>query len=239
MPLTTGNKKHEVLAIIPARGGSKGLPRKNIRDLCGQPLIAYSIQAALKATTIDRVIVSTEDEAIAAIAKEHGAEVPFLRPRQIAGDTALVGAAVQHMAEALGKEGYHPDAIVTLFPTQPFRTPTLIDFLTETLFSGYTSVYTGKPIARHQRSVFAAQTTGEITPIERGLDRSTLHAGTYYRRSGLFMGSLTGVDIHLHPYLHMLTDPICWIDIDYLADFLLAEAIIERGLFDFTGPHTP
>ena len=77
------NKKIEVLAIIPARGGSKGIPRKNIREFAGYPLIAYSIQAALNSKLVTRVIVSTDDEEIALVAKQYGAEVPFLRPSEI------------------------------------------------------------------------------------------------------------------------------------------------------------
>jgi CMP-N-acetylneuraminic acid synthetase len=76
----------KVLAIIPARGGSKGIPRKNIRDLCGKPLIAYSIEAAIKSRLINRVIVSTDDEEIAEISKSFGAEVPFMRPVCLAED---------------------------------------------------------------------------------------------------------------------------------------------------------
>ncbi|MBW1723549.1 MAG: hypothetical protein JRH13_15900, partial [Deltaproteobacteria bacterium] len=83
-PLKGHGHKPEVLAIIPARGGSKGLPRKNIRDLCGKPLIAYSIEVALRAKLIDRVVVSTEDEEIAEISESFGAEVPFLRPKEMA-----------------------------------------------------------------------------------------------------------------------------------------------------------
>ncbi len=77
------DKKPEVLVIIPARGGSKGIPRKNIRNFAGYPLIAYSIQAALNSKYVTRIIVSTDDEEIAAVARQYGAEVPFLRPAKL------------------------------------------------------------------------------------------------------------------------------------------------------------
>ena len=231
--------KHRVLVIIPARGGSKGLPRKNIRDLCGKPLIAYSIEAALHAKTIDRVIVSTEDEEIAATAVQYGAEVPVLRPLAISGDNALVRTAIQHMVGVLQKRGYQPDAVVTLFPTQPFRTPKLVDHLIDTLFQGYTSVYTGKPITARQTAFFASDSDGELTPIDKKSIFKTGKLHAYYRRTGLFMGSRTGVDVHQRPYLHLLTDPISWIDIDYLEDFLFSESIIQQGRFDFFGLHLP
>ena len=229
----------KIYAIIPARSGSKGVPDKNIRPLCGKPLIAYSIEAALHARTIDRVIVSTEDEEIATTAVQYGAEVPVLRPMAISGDHALVTTAIQHMIGVLQKSGYQPDAVVTMFPTQPFRTPKLVDHLIDTLFQGYTSVYTGKPIATHQTAFFASDSDGKLTPIDKKSIFKTDKLHSYYRRTGLFMGSRTGIDVHQRPYLHLLTDPISWIDIDYLEDFRFAEAIIEQGRFDFFGPHLP
>ncbi len=117
-----------VLAIIQARGGSKGIPGKNLRPLCGKPLIAWTIAAAKAARRVERVVVSTDDEAIAAVAKEHGAEVPFLRPAAFAMDTApslpLYGHALGWFAE---HEGYRPDAVVQLKPTNPLRTADQID----------------------------------------------------------------------------------------------------------------
>lgn len=97
------NKKF--LALIPARAGSKGIKDKNIIDLKGKPLIAYSIDAALKSKYIDRVVVSTDGEDIAAVAKEWGADVPFLRPDYLASDTAKTIDAVLHCIEALKKAG--------------------------------------------------------------------------------------------------------------------------------------
>ena len=113
-------EKLEVIAIIPARGGSKGIPRKNIVDLCGKPLIAYSILAARHAKYITRVIVSTEDKAIADVAKEWGAEVPFLRPSEMAEDDASVGDAISYTISRL--VGHSESRVyVIFFPTSPFR----------------------------------------------------------------------------------------------------------------------
>ena len=117
-----------VLGIITARGGSKGLPGKNIRDLVGQPLISYSIQAAQAASSLDRVVVSTDDDEIAAVAKEWGAEIPCMRPAEFAGDEALVYPALSHMAHYLeAQDGYIPDYIMLLQPTSPLRTAEDID----------------------------------------------------------------------------------------------------------------
>lgn len=121
-------KRPEVLAIIPARGGSKGIPRKNIRKFAGYPLIAYSIRAALEAETVTRVIVSTDDEEIAAVAREWGAETPFLRPTEFAEDTTTDLPVFEHALQWLGvNEDYHPDAVIQLRPTSPIRPRTLVD----------------------------------------------------------------------------------------------------------------
>ncbi len=118
----------EVLSLIPARGGSKSIPRKNIKSLGGHPLIAYSIYAALQATTVDRTVVSTDDREIAEIARSYGAEVPFLRPAKYAQDDTLDLPVFQHALGWLAKEeSYQPDVVIQLRPTSPFRPPGLVD----------------------------------------------------------------------------------------------------------------
>lgn len=126
--------KPKVLAIIPARGGSKGIPRKNIRPFAGYPLIAYSITAGLQAETVTRVLVTTDDDEIAEIARQFGAETPFLRPTELAGDRTLDLPVFQHALTWLASnEGYQPHAVVHLRPTTPIRPPDLIDRAVQTL----------------------------------------------------------------------------------------------------------
>lgn len=121
-----GNQK--ILALIPARGGSKGVPRKNIRLLAGTPLIAHSILIAKESRYIDRIVVSTDDEAIAAVAREYGAEVPFLRPGELAEDLTPDYPVFEHCLWWLeANEGYRPDLVVHLRPTGPLRTAKQID----------------------------------------------------------------------------------------------------------------
>lgn len=120
------------VVVIPARGGSKRFPRKNIAPLAGIPLIAYSIMAAHKAATVDAVYVSTEDEEIAAIARRYGALVPFLRPTDLAGDHVTADTAVADMVRRLGGidddgAGMHIDIVVLIQPTSPFVTSEHID----------------------------------------------------------------------------------------------------------------
>ena len=117
-----------MLAIITARGGSKGLPQKNIRPLAGKPLIAYTIEAALQARLLDRTVVSTDDHQIAEIARQFGAEIPFLRPPELARDETIVYPVLTHALRWLDEhEGYRPDYVMLLQPTSPLRTAEDID----------------------------------------------------------------------------------------------------------------
>jgi len=116
-----------VVAVIPARGGSKGVPHKNIKKLGGKPLIAYTIEEAKKAKTLDRIIVSTDDDKIAVIAKKYGAEVPFKRPHHLSTDAAHTPPVIMHAVDYLEKKGCKVDVVVTLQPTSPFRKACHID----------------------------------------------------------------------------------------------------------------
>lgn len=118
----------KILAIIPARGGSKSIPKKNIYKINGKPLIAYTIETAKKTTLINRVIVSTDSEEIAVIARRYGAETPFIRPSKFAKDNTPDLPVFLHALDWLRKnESYEPDIIVHLWPTSPFRIPLDID----------------------------------------------------------------------------------------------------------------
>jgi CMP-N,N'-diacetyllegionaminic acid synthase len=120
--------KFECLAIIPARGGSKGLPRKNLLPLLGKPLIAYTIEAARAARSLQRIVVSTESPEIAEIAWQYGAEVPFLRPAELAQDETPTLPVLQHVLNELkATGGYEPEVIVLLQPTSPLRRAEDID----------------------------------------------------------------------------------------------------------------
>ena len=117
-----------VLALIPARGGSKGLPGKNTKDLCGKPLIAHSIDTAKASTQINRIIVTTDDQKIADVAKQYGAELPFMRPAELATDKSLALDAFVHAINWLkDNEGYEADCVVILYPTCPIRNVEDID----------------------------------------------------------------------------------------------------------------
>ncbi|EMA61289.1 N-acylneuraminate cytidylyltransferase [Halorubrum distributum JCM 13561] len=117
----------KVLGLIPARSGSKGVPDKNIRDVDGKPLIAHSIAAGQNASSIDTVVVSTDDDAIATVAERYGARVPFIRPDHLATDEAPTAPVIKHAVEYLRKQGEEYDTFVLLQPTSPLRTEEHID----------------------------------------------------------------------------------------------------------------
>lgn len=125
----------ETLALIPARGGSKGIPRKNIRNFAGYPLIAWSIAAALQAKSVNRVIVSTDDEEIAQVAREYGAETPFMRPSELAQDRTTDLPVFEHALKWLEEiEGYKPEMVIQLRPTSPIRPRDCVDGAAKILF---------------------------------------------------------------------------------------------------------
>lgn len=218
-----------VLALIPARGGSKGLPGKNIRLLAGKPLLAYAIESALRCPHITRVVVSTDSPAIADVAQHYGADVPFLRPPQLAGDKASVGQALTDAVNRLAHdENYVPDITLEFFPTSPFRSDGLVRFLVERLLEGYHSVSTARCVASARHGLFSPDAQGRLRPVT---ECGPLPDVPSQRRYGI----LSGTNPHgmLGPYLYTVTDPVMLVDIDTPEDFQLAETILQRGLFDF------
>ena len=115
------------IAIIPARGGSKRIPRKNIKSFCGKPIIAYSIEAAQKSEYIDRVFVSTDDQEIANIAIQYGADIPFLREASLSDDTTGTTPVIRHALSTLRAQGYSVDVCACIYATAPFLNSATID----------------------------------------------------------------------------------------------------------------
>jgi N-acylneuraminate cytidylyltransferase len=158
----------EILALIPARGGSKGIPGKNIKNLGGHPLIAYSVAAAQESSLVTRTIVSTDDPGIAEAAREYGAEVPFLRPEDLAQDTTLDLPVFQHALEWLAEqEDYHPQIVVQLRPTSPFRPPDLVDRAIRILLDHpeASSVRGVVPSKQNPYKMWRVGEEGQMTPV--------------------------------------------------------------------------
>jgi YrbI family 3-deoxy-D-manno-octulosonate 8-phosphate phosphatase len=233
--------KAQVLAIIPARGGSKSVPRKNIRQLAGHPLLAYSIAAGLQATSISRVIVSTDDEEIAEIARSYGAEVPFMRPTALAQDDTTDFPVFRHALDWLAEnESYSPNIIIQLRPTSPLRPPGLVDEAVK-LLRGHPEVDSARgviPSGQNPYKMWRINAAGHMVPLltdgfeqPYNMPRQQLPA-TYWqtghidaiRHKTLEAGSLSGSVI-----LPLILDPRYAVDIDTDRDHERAEWIIRQG----------
>jgi CMP-N-acetylneuraminic acid synthetase len=222
--------RSEVLALIPARGGSKGIPRKNVALLGGQPLIAYTIRAALACQRITRVVVSTDDDEIAAVARAFGAEVPFFRPQNLAEDRSEIGACIDHALGLLTAQGYEVDHVVELYPTSPFRTAAFLEKMIAPLLEGYQNSVVARPVLLSER-LYAPAAGGGVTHMSFG----TPEEAYFLRRYGLFFGHAIRTALR-GTFVHVLDDPILAVDIDTPEDLVLAETIIANNLFDFGLP---
>jgi len=231
----------QVIAIIPARGGSKGIPRKNLVEVNGLPLLVHSILHAQKADSIDRVIVSTDDEEIRAVALAHGAEAPFLRPSEFASDDALDLPVFEHALRFLDDaEGYRPDMVVHLRPTAPLRRPQWIDEAVRLLANApeADSVRSVSPPDKHPYRIFRIGTDGYLDPIMKEeyptpylLRRQDLPAMYYYNcvidvtrpRTIFDKRSMTGE--RMLPYVMEADDSF---DIDSARDLEIVRLFAER-----------
>ena len=232
-----------VLALIPARGGSKGLPRKNIRILGDRPLIAWPIRAALASKYIDQVIVTTDDQEIAGIAEEYGAEVPFLRPSELAADSAPSSAAIMHAISFLERNDNDFDIIILLEPTSPLTDGFDIDNALEKFVTSNgkslvgigmiedmhpefcVSINHGKFLSPYINSKFGA--------VKRRQDIEKL----YFFDGSLYISDLDYYKEH-QTFYHELTLGYEFpkrknVEIDDLVDFLFVESLVKNeNLFD-------
>ena len=182
------DKKYNILGVITARGGSKGIPGKNIREIGGKPLIAYSIEVGNKSALISDLIVSTDDEAIATVAKKWGGHVPFMRPAELAGDHVPHLPVVQHAVKKMEQEkGCRYDYCVILQPTSPFRIPEDIDETLRKLIatnaeSAVTVVRVGNNHPIKIKKLEGDRVLPYVIPEEEGMRRQDFPV--VYRRSG-------------------------------------------------------
>lgn len=227
------NKKF--LAIIPARGGSKGLPGKNIKNLNGKPLIAYSIEAAIEANIFDKIIVSTDSEEIAKVALKYGAEVPFLRPKELATDNANSMDALFHAIEFLKEQGEIYDYIMKLQPTSPLRTKKEILESVELLFEK--SAESIISVSECQHYPLWANTLNEEKAMKDFIKEEIKHKNRqelskYYEINGLiFLSKISKLmeikDWYGEKSFAYVCDSKKAIDIDDMIDFKLAEILLR------------
>lgn len=227
------------IAIIPARGGSKRLPGKNLRQLGGIPLIGWTIHVAKTAGVFSRIIVSTDDPDIANTAIGLGAEVPWLRSCENASDTASSIQVVHEVLMRLRKEENHQhDAVMLLQPTSPFRPPELIrEALYRYEASRAQSVISVSPATPPPQWCFNVSPNGELSPWTKGLplSRSQDTPTTYCLNGSLYLSSVTtllgtGSFYSEHPQALIINDEIQSLDIDTPFDFMVAETAVARGL---------
>lgn len=226
----------EILALIPARGGSKGIPGKNIKHLGRHPLIAYSIAAAQGSSLVTRTIVSTDDSGIAEAAREYGAEVPFLRPEGLAQDNTRDLPVFQHALEWLAEqEDYHPQIVVQLRPTSPFRPPDLVDQAIRILLDHpeASSVRGVVPTKQNPYKMWRVGEEGQMTPVLESdltepynMPRQELPSTFWQtghidaiRSESILEGSMSGQVVHA-----CMIDPIFAVDLDNSLDWERAEA---------------
>jgi len=226
-----------VIAVIPARGGSKAVPHKNIVPLGGKPLIVWSIEVARSVECIDRVIVSTDDEAIGAVARAHGAEV-YPRPPHLATDTALVIDALRNLIETLRAEGEVGRVMVLLEPTCPFRSRNDVTACIEALVrSGKDSVATFKPADLNPHRAWVIE-DGKPSPFISGANpwqprqklpaAYQLNGAVYAFRSDLLPDDATALLYGRAGAMIMPGERS--LDIDNTLDFIVAESVLNHGV---------
>jgi YrbI family 3-deoxy-D-manno-octulosonate 8-phosphate phosphatase len=244
----------ETLALIPARGGSKGIPRKNIRNFAGWPLIAWSIAAAKQADCVSRLIVSTDDEEIAAQGREFGAETPFLRPAELAQDLSTDLPLFEHALKWLAEhEGYKPDVVLHLRPTSPIRPRGLLDEAVQILLAhpDADSVRGVVPAGQNPHKMWRLSVENgpmknllEVPGLPEPYNAPRQMLPPVYWQTGhidairaatlIEGGSMSGGVIY-----PLVIDPRYTVDIDNLQDWARYEYLVSTGGLDMVTPGRP
>jgi CMP-N,N'-diacetyllegionaminic acid synthase len=234
------NAHSTVLAIVPARGGSKGLPGKNLRLLEGRPLVAWPVSAALGAASVDRVIVSTDDVEIAQAARSAGAEVPFLRPAHLADDKASSMDVVLHALEVLASQGQEFEYIVLLEPTSPLTESTDIEaamsLLREAGDTADAVVGICRVEASHPEYDVRRDGAGLISPYAarnfNSLRRRQDIEELYFLEGSLYISSVKAFRRHQTFYHERTLGYVVprWksLEVDDILDFIMVEAVVRH-----------
>ncbi|PIQ91709.1 MAG: hypothetical protein COV70_02250 [Parcubacteria group bacterium CG11_big_fil_rev_8_21_14_0_20_39_22] len=235
--------KKEILGLIPARGGSKSIPKKNLSMLNNKPLISYAINALKNSNLVSRLMVTTDDEEIASVSKKFGAEVPFLRPSHLAQDTSRVLDALQYTLKRLKDENnYVPDYIVTVQPTSPLVKSSQIDSaISLAVEKNAESVITVEELThRHHphniRGITQEETIGFWMEKEHYSVMNRQQRPKFYAFGNLYVSSFNLLHdqglLEGKNNFHIEIDPISAIDIDNHIDVLMVESLMNSGVTD-------
>lgn len=227
-----------ILGLIPARGGSKGVPHKNKKELHGKPLLHYTIEAAKKATGIDRLVFSSEDESLRSLAKSFGAEVPFERPADLAQDTSGSLGVIQHALHTLSQQGDHYDAVCLLQVTNPFRTTALIDEAIDIFKKNDMDALVSVLKVPHEYNphwVFEANDNGQlhIATGEKEIIKRRQELPDAFIRDGAIYITKTSVILKENSLFgeslgYIISDPDRHVNIDTMDDWYAAEALAKK-----------
>ena len=231
------------LAVIPARAGSKGLPEKNIKELCGKPLIAWSILVGLNSNYIDKVIVSTDSQEIADISQKYGASVPFIRPANLANDKAKTFDVLQHAIEYCESEASKSfDYVVLLEPTSPLRESIDIDLAIEELMNSKADSIVGIGKTEDQNPAFLVNmdNNGYISGYENrsiSVKRRQDISDVYFLEGSVYISKITSL-LKNKTFYHDKTigyefPKYKTLEIDDIFDFILVEAIMKYKEYTF------
>ena len=230
----------KVLAVIPARSGSKGLPGKNIKELCGKPLIAWSIDAAKESKYIDKIVVSTDSEEIADIGRKYGAEVPFMRPAELARDTTSTYEVLEHVILILQEMGDCYHFMVLLEPTSPLREVSDIDNSLETLVNNFKRAESIAGVceleATHPDFLIGINSDGFLMPYLKkdfsGISRRQDLSKLYFLEGTIYASTIEALFKYKGFYHEKALAYIVpkWkaFEVDDLVDFLCIETILKN-----------
>ena len=231
-----------ILGVIPARGGSKGVPGKNIRNICGRPLISYTIDAALKSKTLSDFLVSTDSFEISEIAGSYGAKVPFLRPRELATDTAKAIDAVRHALTFYEEaQGLTVDIVALLQPTNPLRTATQLDNAVRCFIEEGTKeslITISRVESMHPYYMYKRDGTNLSLLFEEGMKLPNRQGfpNVYMREGSIYLATrnqvLNGERIFDNSPMGYEILPEDSVNIDTWDDFKRAESMIQKRLED-------
>jgi len=228
----------KILGIIPARGGSKGIPGKNIKSLAGKPLIAYTVESIQESKLLTNAILSSDDEAIISIAKELGLKVPFIRPAELASDHSPTLPVILHALDFFSSQGEYFDAVCLLQTTTPFRTKGMIDLAIKKMIETDADALVSVLPVPHEYNphwIFEPDASGWLkiaTGEEKIIPRRPELPATYFRDGAIYITKtsvlLKNESLYGQKLTFILGDQARYVNLDTLEDWRKAELLVQN-----------